>query len=246
VIAVADALTVFEVDHELCSANLPAAPHVPESAIDQALETLHLRGATAPLEKTQTEPELPVVSEPQPTLTIPSEPPSRKSMRPSKRTPSKPSRRWFETLRSRRVRIIAMSVGVLFVVGLIGWNWHGSSLPNSSDELADMELLEFQDDLHIRNLGVAHGTDLRPLGEETDATVLTARSESRERLPHVGLVNHSEQRGVSAGIQTLGGSNQPTARGSQAAWLTGQIEFESADASLGGSSRRSKGPDVTR
>ena len=244
----ADALPVLEVEHELCSANLPGIPHVAESAIDQALEALHLRGTTPVLEKIQAEPESPATSEPQPIPGNPSESRSRKSTRPAKRPQSKHSQRFFEALRSRRLRIIATAVGVLFVVGLISLNWRRSGLPKSSDELAEMDLSEFQDDLHFGTTGVGQASESRPMGEITglDAAALKIRSsrpDSSERLPPVGLVNHSEPRWPSADIQTVGGFSQlAAARGSQAAWLTGQIEIES----LGDSPRRPNGNDEAR
>lgn len=245
----ADALPVFEVEHELCSANLPGIPHVSESAIDQALEALHLRGTTPVLEKIQVEPESPAISEPQPIPSIPSEPRSRKSTRSAKRPQSKPSQRLFEALRSRRLRIIATAVGVLFVLGLIGLNWKRSGLPKSSDELAEMDLAEFQDDLHFGTTGVGRASEPRPLGEITDADALKIRSsrpDSGERLAPLGLVNLSEQRWPSAGIQSVGGFSQPAARGSQAAWLTGQIEIESLGTPLDESRRQSNGKDAAR
>ena len=245
----ADALPVLEVEHELCSANLPAIPHVTESAIDQALEALHLRGTTPVVEKIQVEPDSSAASEPPPIPGIPSEPRSRKSTRSAQRPKSKHSQRLFAALRSRRLRIIATAVGVLFVVGLIGLNWQRSSLPKPSDELAEMDLSEFQDDLHFGTTGVGRASESRPMGEITgsDTAALKIRSsrpDSGERLPLVGLVNHSEQRWPSAGIQTVGGFSQPAAaaRGSQAAWLTGQIEIES----LGDSPRRPNSKDEAR
>lgn len=242
----AHALPVLEVEHELCSANLPAIPHVAESAIDQALETLHLRGATPVLEKIQAEPESPATSEPQPIPGNPSEPRSRKSARSAKRPQSKYSQRFFEALRSRRVRIIATAVGVLFVLGLIGLNWQRSGLPKSSDDLADMDLSEFQDDLHFGTTGIGRASEPQPLSEVSGADVAAlkirpTRTDSGERLPSLGLVNHSEQRWPSAGIQPVGGFSQPAARGSQAAWLTGQIEIESLGSPLDDSRRHSNG-----
>ncbi len=247
----ADALPVLEVEHELCSANLPAIPHVAESAIDQALEALHLRGTTPVLEKIHVEPEPIAVSEPQPIPGDPSEPRSRKSIRTAKRPQSKYSQRLFEALRSRRLRIIATAVGVLFVLGLIGLNWRRSSLPKSSDDLADMDLSEFRDDLHFGTTGIGRASEPRPLGEISGADsaafkIRSSRSDSGERLPPLGLVNHSEQRGPSAAIQTVGGFSQPAARGSQAAWLTGQIEIESLGGPLDDSLRRSNGKDAAR
>ena len=242
----ADALPVLEVEHELCSANLPGIPNVAESAIDQALEALHLRGTAPVLEKVQVEPESIVVSEPQPIPGSPSEPRSRKSTRPAKRPQSKHSQRLFEALRSRRLRIIAMAASVLFVLGLIGLNWQRSGLPKSSDDLADMDLSEFQDDLHFGTTGIGRASEPRPLGEISDADVAalkirSTRLDSGERLPPVGLVNHSEQRWPSADNQTIGGFSQPAARGSQAAWLTGQIEIESLGTPLDDSVRQSNG-----
>ncbi len=247
----ADALPVLEVEHELCSANLPGIPHVAESAIDQALEALHLRGTTPVLEKIPSEPVPIETSEPQPIPGNPSEPRSRKSTRSAKRPQSKHSQRLFEALRSRRLRIIAAAVGVLFVLGLIGLNWQRSGLPKPGDDLADMDLSEFQDDLHFGTTGIGRASAPRPLGEITgaDAAALKMRSsrpDSEERLPSLGLVNHSEQRGPSAAIQTVGGFSQPTTRGSQAAWLTGQIEVESLGTPLGDSLRRSNGNHEAR
>ena len=242
----ADALPVLEVEHELCSANLPGIPQVAESAIDQALEALHLRGTTLDSEKIQAEPEPPATSEPQPIPGNPSEPRSRKSTRPAKRPPSKHSSRLVDALRSRRLRIIATVVGVLLVVGLIGLNWQRSGLPKSSDDLAEMDLSEFQDDLHFGTTGVGRASEPRPLGEITgaDAAALKIRSsrpDSGERLAPLGLVNLSEQRWPSASIQSVGGFSQPAARGSQAAWLTGQIEIESIGTPLDDSLRQSNG-----
>ena len=246
----ADALPVLEVEHELRSANLPAIPQDAESAIDQALEALHLRGTTPVLEKIPVEPVAPAASEPPPTPVIPSEPRSRKSTRSAQRPKSKHSQRLFAALRSRRLRIIATAVGVLSVVGLIGLNWRCSGLPKPSDELAEMDLSEFQDDLHFGTTGIGRASEPRPMGELTgsDAAALKIRSsrpDSSERLPPVGLVNHSEQRWPSAGIQTVGGFSQPeAARGSQAAWLTGQIEIEPLRTPPNDSLRRSNGKDA--
>ena len=246
----ADALPVLEVEHELRSANLPAIPQDAESAIDQALEALHLRGTTPVLEKIPVEPVAPAASEPPPTPVIPSEPRSRKSTRSAPRPRSKHSQRLFAALRSRRLRIIATAVGVLSVVGLIGLNWRCSGLPKPSDELAEMDLSEFQDDLHFGTTGIGRASEPRPMGELTgsDAAALKIRSsrpDSSERLPPVGLVNHSEQRWPSAGIQTVGGFSQPeAARGSQAAWLTGQIEIEPLRTPPNDSLRRSNGKDA--
>lgn len=247
----ADALPALEVEHELCSANLPAIPHVGDSAIDQALEALHLRGTTPVLEKKHVEPDSSVASEPPLVPVIPSEPRTRKSTRSAQRPPSKHSQRLFAALRSRRLRIIATAVGILFVVGLIGLNWRRSSLPTSSDELAEMDLSEFQDDLHFGTTGIGQDAESRPMGAITDSDAATlkfrsSQPDSSERLPAVGLVNHSEQRWPSAGIQTVGGFSQPAARGEQAAWLTGQIEIEPLRTQPDDSRRRSNGKDAAR
>lgn len=247
----ADALPVFEVEHELCSANLPGIPLIAESAIDQALEALHLRGTTPVLEKNQVEPESPAIAEPQPITSEPSEPRTRKAVRPSKRPQSNRSRRLFDALRSRRLRIIATAVGALLVVGLIGLNWQRSGQPNSSDDLAEMDLAEFQDDLHFGTAGIKRASESRPMGETTDVDaaalkIRSSRLDTDERLPTVGLVNHSEQRWPAAGIQTVGGFSQSAARGSQAAWLTGQIEIESLGTPHEDSVRRSNGNDSAR
>ena len=248
----ADALPVLEVEHELCSANLPRFAHVAESAIDQALEALHLRGATPVVEKIPDEPISPVVVEPPAIPSVPSESKTRKPPRTTaKRPQSKNSRRLFEILRSRRLRIIATALGVLIVLGLIGLNWQRSGQPPSSDELAELDLSGFEDDPHFGTTVVARDSEPRPLGEfpGTDAVpikIQSSRQGSYERILPLGLVNHSEQRRPSAGIQPIGGFSQPAARGSQAAWLTGQIEIEALGTQLDDSLRRSNGRDSAR
>ncbi len=247
----ADALPVFEVEHELCSANLPGVPQVAESAIDQALEALHLRGTTPVLEKNQVELDSPATAEPQPIPREPSEPRTRRSARPAKRPQSNRSRRLFDALRSRRLRIIATAVGVLLVVGLIGLNWQRSGQQNSSGDLAEMDLAEFQDDLHFGAAGIERASESRPMGETTDVDadalkIRSSRLDSDEQMPTVGLVNHSEQRWPAVGIQTVGEISRPAARGSQAAWLTGQIEIESIGTPHDDSVRRSNSNDSAR
>jgi hypothetical protein len=249
---VANSLPLFAVEHELCSANLPGKPQVAESAIDQALEALHLRGTTAAAEKTSDEPTSPVAMEPPAIPTWPAESKSRKLTRSATKRPHlKSSRRLFEAFRSRRRRIIATAVVLLIVLGLIGFNWQRSGRPLESDELAELDLAEFQDDLHFGTTAVGRASEPRPLGEITgaDAAALriqSSRSNLAERLLPIGFVNHSEQRWPSAGIQTIEGFSKPATRGSQAAWLTGQIEIEPLGTQVGDSLRPTNGRDIAR
>lgn len=229
-----DALPVLEMELELCSDNFPVIPNSAESAIDQALETLHLRGVDpAPVTKTD-KPLVNTPDEPQPPPSNCSQSHSRKSSRLAKRPKTKKPNRLLDALRSRRLRIVATAVGVLFLVGLIGLNWNRSALPAASDELADMELFEFQDDRPFSANVTGRTSEPRPLAviDDTDADLSNVRrpqSDSGDRMPSLGLVNFSEQKSQSTGIQPVGGIFQPGTRGAQAAWLTGQIEFGSPD-----------------
>lgn len=269
--AVSNALSDFEVEHELCSANLPSIPHLSESAIDQALEALHLRGSNPAPEQMPAEPELPATSESKPIsdqlspdqlspgllppeqlspdqlpLDIPAPMKPRAFPRSAKRPKSKKSQRLLEALRSRRLRIIATAVGMLFVVGLIGMNWQRSGRSATSDDVAEMELAEFQDDLHFGSTGVSQGSVPRPLGDIADAEAASLKNQSfqldsSERFPPLGLASHSEPAWPPSAIQTVGGISRPAPRGSQAAWLTGQIEVETLGTSRDESRRRSNG-----
>lgn len=242
-----DAPPVLEMELELCSDNFPVIPNPAESAIDQALERLHLRGSS-PVPETNTEkPSLPANDEPQPAPAVCSQSRSRKSSRLAKRPTTKKSHRLFEALRSRRLRIVATAVGVLFLVGLIGLNWQRSGLPAASDELADMDLFEFPDDPQFGANVTERSSESRALAviDGTDADLSNGRrsqSDSGDRMPSLGLVNFSEQKSPSTEIQTLGGISRPGTRGVQAAWLTGQVEFGSSD----DSPRRSNGSSEIR
>lgn len=230
-----DDLPVLEDGNEPCPDKLPSAPSLPESVIDQALEALHLRGAAPVSEVTNDKHE--------PLTTDPSKPAAEHSSqshfptptkRRAKRLPTKNASRLSEALRSRRLRILATAVGGLLVVGLIGWNWRRSDVPASGDELAEMDLADFEDDLHLGATGTARTSEPKTLEGFTGVEPAlhqsrVSQSDSGGHLQPAGFVNASDQSWPSASFQNSGRPSPPPKRGSQAAWLTGQIEFESID-----------------
>lgn len=136
--------------------------------------------------------------------------------------------KWIGVMRSRRVRILATVVCVLFVCGLIVLNWKSGS-HNSGDEVADMDLSEFNESPGLEELHAGKNAEPQPLGLVTDAESIPTtsrfpRTESAPRLPPLGLVTHADhvsQRGY-AGDELV----PVSATESRGAVLTGQIEFD--------------------
>ena len=165
----------------------------------------------------------------------------KKSSAPKKSSPSAGIQRLTTALRSRQVRVVATAVAVLFVCGLIVRNW-SSSPKGAGDEIADMDLSEFNDATGFDEPRISKSSEPHSLGVISDAEPMPAMdrfptSESRPRLPNSGFVSHADHasfRGRSATDVTPASA---TDSGSRGAVLTGQIEFESTSRSADVSAR---------
>lgn len=134
-------------------------------------------------------------------------------------------------LRSRSLRIAASIVGVLIVAGLIGMNWRSSRSPNN-DELAEVDLTEFNDDAGFGAPRINGELPRQPRKVLVDDATSSSGdrvspAEFGLRLPPASAVNPAIHVSQSSGIQTAAGFSPISANGSQGARLTGQIEFES-------------------
>lgn len=133
-------------------------------------------------------------------------------------------------LKSRRVRIAATVVSVLFVCGLIVLNWK-SGPSGSGDEVAEMDLSEFDSTSGFDEPRIGNTAEPKSLGEIPNAEPISAtdrfsRMESGSRLPPPGLVTHADHttsRGQAAGSFVPASASSSGPRG---AVLTGQIEFD--------------------
>lgn len=233
-----ESLPKLEIEPEWCSAAVL-------SSISTANEPCQTQTAEAcavvPEAPTTVKPEITVVASPTPTpepkMTPGSVKPTRldsKTKSGAKTTRSKslpqPTKamKWIGVLRSRRVRILATAVCVLFVCGLIVLNWKSGS-QNSGDEVVDMDLSEFNESPGLEELHTGKNAEPQPLEVVSDAVSIPTtgrfpRTESDPRLPPLGLVTHADH--VSQRGNTGSDLVPVSATGSRGAVLTGQIEFD--------------------
>ncbi len=138
--------------------------------------------------------------------------------------------RWVGMLRSRRLRIVATVASLFVVGGLVVLNWkNGSS--NSGDDIAEMDLSEFNDVSGFDAPRSGSSSESQPRevifdAESVSPTDRVPRRTSGPRLPPLGLTTRANH-------ETL--ADQParpvipasaSSSGSQGAVLTGGIEFD--------------------
>lgn len=169
-----------------------------------------------------------------------------KTSRSKKSQQSTTTKRFVEALRSRRVRIVATVVSVLFVCGLVVMNWK-SGPSGSGDEITEMDLSEFNSTSGFDEPHIGNTIEPQPLRVVSDAESISAsatdrfsRMESGLRLPPLGLVTHADH--TTSRGQTVSGlvPASATSNGPRGAMLTGQIEFEPASRSTETLSRPSR------
>lgn len=132
----------------------------------------------------------------------------------------------WETLRSRRVRVVMTFVGVLMLAGLIGINMRSSST-TADLEVDELEMSEFGQNPNEQMVS-GDGSMQEPAafssGFENQQMVTTNTEEwetSAPRLPPLGLPVMNDSNVIPAS-----GINRPQTSGQRGAWLTGQIEIE--------------------
>lgn len=208
----------------------PVAESNNSEAIGPATETLAANSAS--LEVT---PERAPVPE-KPTKSMPKLRTENKPPRLKKSPQSTKTNRLVTALRSRRVRIVATVVSVLFVCGLIVMNWKSGS-SNTSGEVAEMDLSEFNDVSDFDEPRIGDVSEPQRLSSMSDtesissATNASRLREAGQRLPPLGLVTHADH---TASRRQSAGELVPasaTSSGSRGAILTGQIEFETTSRS---------------
>jgi hypothetical protein len=236
---VSESLPKLEIEPEWCSdavlssISAGAEPNGPQAAEQVSVSTSSTEPAAEPIAVHSPGSEVVSKSEPAPTKPARSASKLRtetKTSRSKKPPQSTRAMKFVEALRSRRVRIIATVVSVLFVCGLIVLNWKGGS-SSTSDEVADMDLSEFNESPGFEELRRGKTSEPQPLGVISDAESISATDrflplESEPRLPPLGVVTHADH-AASRG-RTAGGLVPASASssGSRGAVLTGQIEFD--------------------
>lgn len=238
-----ESLPKLEIEPEWCSAavlsSISAATEPIDTRATEPITLVAIEPAAEPLAASSTDSEAtpnrdPVPSKPtRSTSKLRSE---TKTSRTKKSPPSSRTRKLVEALRSRRVRIVATVVSVLFVCGLIVMTWKsGSSI--TSDEVAEMDLSEFNEVSGFDEPRIGNAAEPQTLGVLSDAESMTSATdrfpqrESGPRLPPLGLVTHADH--TASRGQAVGGLAPASASssGSRGAVLTGQIEFKSASRS---------------
>lgn len=238
-IAVSEALSNLEIEPEWCSeAVLSSISETTMPGDTQAAEPILLRSVepvAEPLAANFSDSDATPKNDPVPVKPARSMSKSRsetKTSRPKKSPPSAKAMSLFTAFRSRRVRIVATVVSVLFVCGLIALNWKSGS-SNSGDELTELDLSEFNSTSGFDEPHIGNTPEPQPLEDISDTESIPktdrfSRAESGPRLPPLRLVTHADHttlRGssVSGFVPTSASSS-----GSRGAVLTGQIEFEAA------------------
>ena len=236
-----EALSNFEFEPEWCSAAvLSSISATAEPSETQATEPIALPSvepAAEPLAVNSSESDATPKSDPVPVKPARSTSKLRSETKKSKSSPrSTKVVRLFAALRSRRVRIVATVVSVLFVCGLIVLNWKsGPSV--SGDEVAEMDLSEFNSTSGFDEPRIRNASESWPLGDISDAESIPAtdrfpQTESGSRSTLLGLVTHADHTAPRG--QTRSGLVPASASssGSRGAVLTGQIEFDTASRSM--------------
>ena len=241
-LAVSESLPNLEVEPEWCSAavlsSISAATEPIDMRATEPITLVAIEPATEPLAANATPSEETPKSDPVPAKPARSTTKLRseiKTSRTKKSPQSTRTMRLVEAMRSRRVRIVATVVSVLFVCGLIVMNWKSGS-SSTSDEVAEMDLSEFNDASGLDEPRIGNMSEPQPLGVISDAESISGtdrfpQRESGPRLPPLGLVTHADHaasRGQAAGELVPASASSSGPRG---AVLTGQIEFETTSRS---------------
>lgn len=165
-----------------------------------------------------------------PRRVVPKSRPDAKFSVPIKSTQPTRVSRWVGMLRSRRLRIAATVASLFVVGGLIVLNWRNGS-SNSGDDVADMDLSEFNDVSGFDAPRIGNPVESQPRELITDAESVSPtdrfpRMTSGPRLPPLGLATHADHetlpdQPVRSVVPAVASSS-----GTPGAVLTGRIEFD--------------------
>ena len=149
---------------------------------------------------------------------------------PRKPIPATGLSRWLAMLRSRRLRIAATVASLFVVGGLIVLNWK-SGASNSSDDVAELDLSEFNsttgfDELHIASPSTSLSQKVFPNAEPQSPTDRFPRMASEPRVPPMGFVTHADHETSPGQTQNGFVPASASSRESRGAVLTGQIECD--------------------
>lgn len=243
-----ESLPKLDVEPEWCSAvvlsSISATPEASGQPTAELVKPTEAEPASEPIpliaaESTPASTESP--ASPKPMRSEPKSRPHSKSSR-SKRLPATSRvHGWLAALRSRRTRIVATVVSLVFVGGLIVLNWKGSS-SDSHDEAADMDLSEFN---HLSGLDqprIDSVDEPQPLRSVTEAESNSGEERfsqirSQPRLPPLGLVTHADHERLSTSPAEGVVPASASFTGSRGAVLTGQIEFDTPQSAPAASGR---------
>lgn len=170
--------------------------------------------------------------------------PISKTPRPRKLPPTSRAQGLLAALRSRRMRIVATVVSLVFVGGLIVLNWKGSS-SDSREEVADMDLSEFSNLSGFDQPRIGDFAEPQPLSVFFEAESLSAGEQFSHTTsgPHVlplELVTHADHTGSRTPTAGAVVPTSATYNGSRGAVLTGQIEFDAPPLSVATPGRLSR------
>lgn len=246
-----EALPTLEIEPEWCSeamlSSISAVDHPNDTQATEPFVLPSVEPAAEPLATLSSESDATPKSDPVPVKPARSTSKARSESKTpkSKKSPqSTKTMRLVTALRSRRVRIVATVVSVLFVCGLIVLNWKSGS-PSAGDEITEMDLSDFNSTSGFDELQIGNGSEPRPLGNIADAESMAATdrfapTESGPRLSPLGSVIHADH--TTSRRQTGGGlvPASATSGGPRGAVLTGQIEYETGTRSTETSLRPSR------
>ena len=158
-----ESLSNLEVEPEWCSAAVLTSINAAEvPPIEPVAELVTLETAES-VETPTSE-----VAPEKPRRIVPKSPPDAKFSLPIKSTQPTRVSRWVGMLRSRRLRIAATVASLFVVGGLIVLNWkNGSS--HSGDDVADMDLSEFNDVPGFAAPRIGNPVESQPRGLNSDA-----------------------------------------------------------------------------
>ena len=220
-----ESLSNLEVEPEWCSAAVLTSINAAEvPPIEPVAELVTLETAES-VETPTSE-----VAPEKPRRIVPKSPPDAKFSLPIKSTQPTRVSRWVGMLRSRRLRIAATVASLFVVGGLIVLNWkNGSS--HSGDDVADMDLSEFNDVPGFAAPRIGNPVESQPRGLISDAESVSPTDRfpqmtSGQRLPPLGLATHADHESSPDQPARRVVPATASSSGSQGAVLTGRIEFD--------------------